>query len=137
MSSDGGINITGVTITGGSNIIGKNEGGQHNHFGATAVGTGDLFDAIEKAIPEAEVDALIEEVIDPLEAKANLPPAEQTEEVKAEAETLISRLTPYAPQITKTLVTLGEAGLTALATSNPIVSIIVASLRAAKTMMNE
>lgn len=138
MSSDGGININGVTVNGGANIIGKNEGGMHNHFDSKAdVGTGDIFDAIEKSLPDEEADRLIEEVIDPLEALANKPPAEQTDDVKAEATTLIERLTPYAPQITKTLVTLGEAGLTALATSNPIISILVASLRAAKDMLTE
>ena len=138
MSSDGGINITGITINGGANIIGRNEGGQHNRFDSVPdVGTGDVFDAIEKAIPEAEVDKLIDEVIDPLEALANKPAEEQTEPVKAEAQTLIERLTPYAPQITETLVTLGEAGLTALATTNPIVSMLVASLRAAKGMLTQ
>lgn len=124
------------SISGGNNIIGKNEGGQHNHFGpGTEIGTGDLFDAIEKSLPAADVDNLIEEVIDPLEAKANLPVKEQTEAVKAEAQTLIDRLMPYAPTITETLVTLGEAGLSALATTNPIVAMLVASLRAAKGMI--
>lgn len=138
MSSDGGINITGVTINGGSNIIGKNEGGQHNHFGSgPEVGTGDLFDAIEKALPAAEADDLIEKVIDPLEAKANLPAEEQTDAVKAEAQTLINRLSPYAPAITKTIVTLGAAGLSALASTNPIISMLVATLNAAKGMVSE
>jgi len=44
-------------------------------------------------------------------------------------------LMPYAPTITETLVTLGEAGLSALATTNPIVAMLVASLRAAKGMI--
>jgi len=52
-----------------------------------------------------------------------------------QAQSLVAKLQPYAPGITKTLVTLGEAGLSALASTNPVVSILVATLRAAKGML--
>lgn len=127
------------SISGGNNIIGKNEGGQHNHiYGARDVGPGDVFDAVEKAVrelPEDEAESVITEIVDPLEKLANLPAEEQTEDVKEQAQSLVSKLQPYAPSITKTLVTLGEAGLSALASTNPVVSILVATLRAAKGML--
>lgn len=112
-----------------------------NNTATTTVNKGDgvptvpeVFGAIEKALPAIEATAdddsaeeIQEAVLRPLQTFAELPAEEQKEPEKWEqAQSLISRLVPYAPAIGKGLAVFGEAALSALASRNPIVAGILA-----------
>lgn len=136
MSDTPSINIG--TITGGQNNIGKTEIAgdqvQNNHYGALP-SVDQVFDAVAESLPEEVADEMKAGVIEPLQKLAALAPEEQkSEDVKEQAEPLYQRLVPYAPQITKGLLTFGEAALTSLASSNPIVAGLLAVCKTVKTL---
>lgn len=96
-----------------------------------------VFQAVEKEIEQSLPPETAEEiktgVIQPLCAMAELPIDEQkSDAIKQQAEPLYLKLAPYAPAISKAIMTFGEAALTALASSNPIVAGLVAVCRNAK-----
>ena len=117
-----------------------------NNTATTTVNKGDsiptvpqVFGQIRKALADVAADApepvaageqaddLEEEVMRPLQTMAELPAEEQKKPDRMEqAQALISRLVPYGPQIGKGLAVFGSAALTALASSNPIISGILA-----------
>lgn len=129
-------NISIGSITGGQNNIGKTEIAgdqvQNNNYGAMVPTVDEVFSAIEKDLPEEEAGELKAAVLQPLMTLAQLSPKEQaSEDVKEQAEPLYARLVPYVPQIAKGLATFGEAALTAVASSNPIVAGLLAVCKTA------
>lgn len=107
------------------------------HFGASQVTLDEFFGAIGESVP-AEYAT---DVVEPLKALAAMPAEEQEKpEAKSKATQLMAKLTPYAPAFGKAVLAFGEASLTALATSNPVVSGILAvvkSLRAKEESKDE
>lgn len=119
------------TITGGQNNIGKTEIAgdqvQNNHYGGTS--PADVFEAVAKELPPE----VVEDTVEPLQAMACMPIADlEQPEAKEKASNLLERLTPYSSQISKGLLAFGEASLTALASSNPIIAGLIALCKAVK-----
>lgn len=74
-----------------------------------------------------QADDVDEQILRPLQTMAELPEAElKKPETMEQAQSLLNRLVPYAPQVGKGLAVFGQAALTALASSNPIISGILA-----------
>ena len=74
-----------------------------------------------------QADDVDEQILRPLQTMAELPEAElKKAETIEQAQSLLNRLAPFAPQIAKGLAVFGQAALTALASSNPIISGILA-----------
>jgi hypothetical protein len=112
---------------GAVNQIGNNTATVTNHSGDVLPTPEKVFEAIEEAIPETEAPAIQEEVVEPLRAMACMPAVEQEKpENKSRALELCNRLIPYAPQIGKSLAVFGEAALSALASSNPVIAGVLA-----------
>lgn len=113
-SGDGAINQAGVN-TATTNV----------HKGDRPVTVPEVFDAIRSIDllpPEAE-----EQLFRPLQTLAELPPEElELPSTIEQAQPLINQLVPYAPAIGKGLAVFGSAALSALASSNPVISGIVA-----------
>lgn len=92
-----------------------------------------VFKTIGDSLPEEVSEEIQESVLSPLQTLAAMPPEEQaSEEVKERAAPLYQRLVPYAPQIGSGLLAFGEAALSALATSNPIVAGLLAVCKTVK-----
>jgi len=89
-----------------------------------------VFDAMESALSEIKSDEGNEEinqsVLMPLQSLAELPTSQHTPDVMEQAQSLINRLVPYAPSIGKGLAVFGQAALSSLASSNPIMAGILA-----------
>jgi hypothetical protein len=118
---------------GAVNQIGNNTA--TTHVGREPVPTvEEVFSAIEKELPPEEAGEIKSAVLQPLMTLAQLPPKEQaSEDVMEQAEPLYARLVPYAPQIGKGLLAFGEAALSALASSNPIIAGLLAVCKVAKS----
>ncbi|MCC7334429.1 MAG: hypothetical protein IT422_05015 [Pirellulaceae bacterium] len=129
------INIGGGTI-GGLQIGDGNTQSNTQHFGKPEATIPAVFDAVKESLqelPEAGRDEFVNEVVEPLRLMANLPIAQQQERTTLEkAQALFERLSPFAPTINKAVLAFGEASLSALASNNPIVSGLLATVKAIK-----
>jgi hypothetical protein len=120
-----------ININGG-NIAGLQVGDGNTQTNTQHVATGgptplEVLAAAAAALPEDVAEDLQEAVIQPLVALASLPVAEQTTpDVAERADALLLRLSPWLPNISKAVAVFGEAALTALASSNPIIAGLVA-----------
>lgn len=127
------INIGGGTI-GGLQIGDGNSQSVTQNFGQREATVAAVFDAVADAIkelPEADREGFEAQVVEPLRAMAALPLVQQQEPSTMEkAQALFDRLSPFAPTINKAVMAFGEASLTALASSNPIVSGLLATVKA-------
>lgn len=103
-------------------------------IGGAAVTPREVFRALEDAIPEAEREAMVDEVIEPLRTMAELPPEEQEKpEQKEKAAGFIARLMPYAPAAQAAVLAFGEGALSALVSSNPVVRGVLEAIKAVRT----
>lgn len=130
------------SVTGGQNNIGKTDiAGDQNqtNYSSPVPTVSAVFAAVKeslKELPEADRDVFEEQVIQPLQAMANLPIAQQQEPTAMEtAEALLARVKPFAGVIGKGLLAFGEASLTALASGNPIVAGLIATTKAVQSGM--
>lgn len=120
----------------GGNIAGLQVGNNNSqaitqNIGATEPSVPTVFKAIEESLPDDVAEDVAESVLRPLQTMAELPAEEQkTPDIQERAQSLISRLVPYAPQIGKSLAVFGEAALTAIASSNPIIAGMLAICKA-------
>lgn len=120
----------------GGNIAGLQVGNNNNQTITQTIGGAEpsvpaVFEAIEKSLPDDVAEDVAESVLRPLQTMAELPAAEQkTPDIQERAQSLISRLVPYAPQIAKSVSIFGSAALTAFASSNPIVAGLLAICKA-------
>jgi hypothetical protein len=84
-------------------------------------------DTVASSSIDDSADDVNESILRPLQTLAELPPEEQKQPDRMEqAQSLINRLVPYAPTIGKGLAVFGSAALASLASSNPIISGILA-----------
>lgn len=115
---------------------GKQVSATQTNSSAEKVTANRVFDAVAESLaelPEAGREEFEAQVIEPLRLMANLPIAQQQEPSTLEkAQALFERLSPFAPTINKAVLAFGEASLTALASSNPIVSGLLATVKAIK-----
>ncbi len=137
----GSINQT-ASGSGAVNQVGNNTATTTVNNGNQLPTIPQVFDAIKKALPEIDVasgdsdqsqlsvanaDDVNETILRPLQTLAELPEAELNKpDTMEQAQSLLNRLVPYAPQIGKGLAVFGSAALTSLASSNPIISGILA-----------
>lgn len=131
------------SITGGQNNIGKTEIAgnqvQTNNFGHQLPTVERVLQAVAESLPEEVRQELVAEVIEPLQAEANLLSAMPPEEAEEKKPTVVERvmalcgkLAPYAPMVQKSLVAFGEASLSAIAPpAGWIVGAILAAVKAA------
>ncbi len=132
------INIGGGTI-GGLQIGDGNSQSITQNFGDREATVPAVFAAVKeslKELPETHREEFEEQVIQPLQALANLPIAQQQEPTAMEtAEALLARIKPFAGVIGKGLMAFGEASLTALASGNPIVAGLIATTKVVQAGM--
>lgn len=127
------INISGGTI-GGLQIGDGNTQQVTQNFGEQPASVDALFAAVKdslKYLPEADRDSFEDEVVEPLRVMATMPEEEQRAPgVMERAKSLFGRLAPFAPTISRAVVAFSEASLATLATENPIVSGLLAAVKA-------
>ena len=132
---------TNINIHGG-HIAGFQAGDnntQHNtqHFGQREATVETVFEAINEAmveLPEVDREEFETQVVEPLRLMANLPVAQQQEPSMMEkAQSLIERISPFASTINKAVMAFGEGSLSALASSNPIISGLLSAVKAVRT----
>lgn len=81
----------------------------------------------ESVVDQEQADDFELDVMRPLQTLAELPEPElQKPDTIEQAQSLINRLIPFAPQIGKGLAVFGSAALSALASRNPIISGVLA-----------
>lgn len=126
------INIGGGTI-GGLQIGDGNTQSIAQHFGKQEATVAAVFDSVKEAVnelPEADREVFETEVVEPLRVMAQMPIEEQQQPTTMErAKELLGRLAPFAPKIGKAVMAFGEASLSTLASRNPIVSGLLASVK--------
>ena len=106
------------------------------HVGQREATVSRLFEAVNEALkdlPETDRDQFKSQVVDPLHDMANLPTEQQKSPTISErAQALFARISPFAPTINKAVLAFGEASLTALDSSNPIISGLLAAIKSLK-----
>lgn len=129
--SDDGFNFHGIEITGGQNVLGKNEGGMHQHNAEGTVTMPAFIEKVAESVPE-EVAVEIKPLIEML---ANMPAEKQQEAIENETPEwlgLVSRIQPHATSVWKNIATFGAAALQTFAERQPLVAGIMAVCEANK-----
>ena len=120
---------TGFNFTNNITGSGNTQVNQGQNVTATQNNGGDrpsaemILDVIEESIPEESREQVVQEVIEPLRALAALPIVEQQEPTMvARATELVSKLSPWAPQIARGLAIFGAAFLKSCPVTGPWVA---------------
>ena len=95
---------------------------QHN--GQSSPTVEQVVEKINEAIPESEPEDLKQKI----QHFASLSLEEQKAD-SSQLQSIISRIEPYAPHIGKSLAVFGEAALTTLGATNPLLAGIIAVCR--------
>jgi len=106
-------------ISGGDVKVGDNRVVNH-----TTVSPPQVLQAIREVVPEG-VQSNVDELI-------HLSEQPHTPEVEVVAHSIYDKLKPYAPEVFKVLMTFGDAALTAIASSNPIIAGLLAVFKKLK-----
>ena len=115
------LNFGGVSISGGQNVLGKNEGGMVQHNAPSSLDMPRFINKVVENIPPEVAD----EIKPLMQLLSQLPEAEQQTAIETQTPEwrgLVSRIAPYADVITKNIATFAAAALTALAQRNPIIA---------------
>ena len=121
MSGDESFNFHGIEVTGGQNVVGKNEGGMVQHNAPTELAMPRFIAAVVEDIPQE----VAEEIKPLMELLSQLPETEQQAAIETQTPEwrgLVSRITPYAGTIGKNIATFTSAALDVLAKRHPIVA---------------
>jgi hypothetical protein len=118
------MNFGPINISGGQNVVGKNEGTMNQSVDGKPIDLGKLMSVVAESLPSDVSDVVIPKI----QGIASLPTEQQQREMASGSAWSFVRdsIAPHAETIARNLAIFGAAALKALSSSNPVVAGILA-----------